>query len=542
METLILKIDLPENIDAIERAAAILRSGGLVAIPTETVYGLAANALNPEAVASIFKAKGRPQDNPLIVHISSLEELPPLVKKVDSRLPALAEAFWPGPLTVIMPKSDAVPSIVSGGLDTVAIRMPSHPVASAIIRAAGVPLAAPSANASGRPSPTGAGHVLLDLDGKIDAVADSGKCAIGVESTVLSLVGDVPVLLRPGGVTPEQLEKVLGKIEIADAVFSALPEGEKAQSPGMKYKHYSPTAAVTIINGSLEKFIRFVKLIPGSAAICFEGEGRFFDNAIEYGKKDDSLSQANGLFEALRKVDGNGFRRAYVRCPNKSGVGLAVYNRLLRAAAFRELNLTKKTPVIGLTGQTGAGKTTVCSLLRDSGCEIIDGDIVARKAVENPSVLSALCEYFGSDIIIDGSLDRRLLASRAFSSKESTLALNSITHPEITRIILEKIEQARSGEAKAIIIDAAALFESPVVPYCDLIACVLAPVETRISRVVARDSIARSEALTRINAQGDEEYYTSKSDIIIMNDGASLTERLSGLLRIIELMEENDES
>ena len=222
-------------------------------------------------------------------------------------------------------------------------------------------------------------HVLLDLDGKIDAVADSGKCAIGVESTVISLACPVPTILRPGGVTPEQLEKVLGKVEISDAVFSALPEGEKVQSPGMKYKHYSPKAAVTIVDGPLDKFKRFVSLLPNSAAVCFEGEGKLFDTAVEYGKKDDSLSQANGLFEALREVDNLGCRRAFVRCPNKTGVGLAVYNRLLRAAAFRELTLTKKTPVIGLTGQTGAGKTTVCSLLSKAGMAVIDAILLPAR-------------------------------------------------------------------------------------------------------------------------------------------------------------------
>ena len=538
METLILKIDTPENIAAIERAAEILRNGGLVAIPTETVYGLAANALNPDAVENIFKAKGRPQDNPLIVHISSLEELPPLVKKIDSRLPRLAEEFWPGPLTVIMPKSDAVPPVVSAGLDTVAIRMPSHPVARAIIRASGVPLAAPSANASGRPSPTNAMHVLLDLDGKIDAVADSGKCSIGVESTVISLAGKVPVLLRPGGITPEQLERVLGKIEIAPAVFSALPENEKAQSPGMKYKHYSPKAAVTIVEGSFEKFVRFVALLDGSAAICFNGEGKYFKNAVEYGKSDDSLSQANGLFAALREVDRRGFKKAFVRCPKKTGVGLAVYNRLLRAAAFRELNLTTKTPVIGITGQTGSGKTTLCTALREAGCEIIDGDIVARDAVKNPAVLKALCDYFGNDIIADGSLDRRKLAGRAFSSEEGTKALNDITHPEITRIILDKIDSARAQGAKAAVIDAAALFESPLVPYCDIIVSVLAKLDTRIERIISRDSITREAALVRANAQGSEEYYASKSDIIIRNDGEPLNEQLMPLIEIIELMGE----
>lgn len=226
MKTLYLK---SQDAEATETAAKILKNGGLVAIPTETVYGLAANALDPQAVKNIFIAKGRPQDNPLIVHVSSLEEIPPLVEKVDPRLNALAEKYWPGPLTVIMKKSSLIPNEVSAGLDTVAIRMPSNPFARAIIKAAGVPLAAPSANASGKPSPTKASHVIEDLDGKIDAVVDGGECSVGVESTVVTLETNPPTLLRPGGITPEQLSEVLGEISISPAVFEKLKSGEKAQ-------------------------------------------------------------------------------------------------------------------------------------------------------------------------------------------------------------------------------------------------------------------------------------------------------------------------
>ena len=219
MKTLYLKSD---DKNAVETAAVILKNGGLVAIPTETAYGLAANALDPEAVRKIFIAKCRPQDNPLIVHVSSMEEISPLVEKIDPRLYELAEKFWPGPLTVIMKKSDLVPPEVSAGLNTVAIRMPSHECARAIIAAAGVPLAAPSANASGKPSPTEAAHVAQDLDGKIDAIVDGGECSVGVESTVVTLATDPPTLLRPGGITPEQLISVLGELEISHAVYEKL--------------------------------------------------------------------------------------------------------------------------------------------------------------------------------------------------------------------------------------------------------------------------------------------------------------------------------
>ena len=238
----------------LDEAARLLKDGELVAIPTETVYGLAANALDGNAVKNIFVAKGRPQDNPLIVHIAEIDEILPLVKNFDERARALAEAYWPGPLTMILPKSDIIPNEVCAGLDTVAIRMPSHPIAHGIIKKCGFPLAAPSANTSGKPSPTTAAHVMNDMDGKIAAVVDGGSCSVGVESTVVTLACPVPRVLRPGGVTPDQLRAVLGEVEIDKAVFKALESGEKVLSPGMKYKHYSPNAHVIIVKGDFDKF------------------------------------------------------------------------------------------------------------------------------------------------------------------------------------------------------------------------------------------------------------------------------------------------
>ena len=523
MNTKVFKIESALDSAQINDAAAILKNGGLVAIPTETVYGLAANAFDSEAVKSIFVAKGRPQDNPLIVHVSCLDEVAPLVKEIDPRLDALAKAFWPGALTVIMKKSSLVPDVVSAGLDTVAIRMPSHPVANAIIAAAGVPLAAPSANTSGRPSPTSAQHVIADLDTKIDAVVDGGRCDIGVESTVITLATEKPRLLRPGGVTPEELEKVLGEIEIDPAVLAELTEGAVAHSPGMKYKHYSPKANVTIVKGSLEDFAQFIARQPksGLCVLCFNGEGEAFGTtAVEYGAENDCLSQARGLFDALRRVDFLGCKNVYVRCPSTSGVGLAVYNRLLRAAAFNEIDLNKKMPVVGLTGQTGAGKTTVCTILAENGIKIIDGDVLARKAVESESVLQALCAAFGADIIdLDGKLNRRLLAQRAFADEEHRKMLNAATHPEITKLTVEEIRSARFEGEKAVVIDAAALFESPIVPLCDFFAAVIAPVEIRKARIIARDSLTEAQADRRISAQFDDEYYAGKADIVIVNDG-----------------------
>ncbi|MCR5485142.1 MAG: threonylcarbamoyl-AMP synthase [Clostridiales bacterium] len=337
MNTLFLKPASPDDKKTIDKAADIIKSGGVVAIPTETVYGLAANALCPEAVKKIFIAKGRPQDNPLIVHISRFDEIYPLVKDVPEKAIKLAEKFWPGPLTVILPKADVIPDVVTCGQKTVAVRMPSHKIASAIIRASGVPLAAPSANISGRPSPTTAEHVLHDLDGKIDAIVDGGECDVGVESTVITLCTPVPRLLRPGGITLEQLRETIGDVEADRAIYDPLPEGVKPSSPGMKYKHYSPEAKVVILKGALEGFIDYVNKNGDdtSAVLCFEGEEKYFSGTVlTYGKKDDPSSQAHEIFNKLRLADEKKIKKVFARCPSESGVGMAVYNRLLRAAAF----------------------------------------------------------------------------------------------------------------------------------------------------------------------------------------------------------------
>ena len=517
MNTRLLRADRAEDL---ARAAEILKSGGLVAIPTETVYGLAANALDPAAVARIFEAKGRPQDNPLIVHVASMEEIPPLVAQVDPRLPALAEAFWPGPLTVIMKKSDRIPAVVSAGLDTVAIRMPSHPVARAVIKAAGVPLAAPSANASGRPSPTRAAHVLADLNGRIDAVLVGGESEVGVESTVITLTTEPPTLLRPGGVTPMQLERVLGKIRISPAVFAQLQAGEVAASPGMKYKHYAPKTAVTLVKGSFAQFKRFVDAQKTPVCVvCFHGEGRQFAHAIEYGSVGNGQAQAHDVFDALRRVDAVGCKRALVRCPEIDGVGLAVYNRLLRAAAFRVIDLQIRIPVLGLTGQTGAGKSTVAAMLAARGCAVIDCDQLAREAVALPAVQTALCDAFGGDILRDGVLDRRLLARRAFADAEHTTALNEITHPEITRLAVAAIHKAEADGACAAVIDAALLPDSDLTALCGRILSVIAPEEVRLARICARDGISEADGRLRMAAQPPAAYYIENADLVLRNDG-----------------------
>ena len=324
------------NTEAIEKAGEILRAGEVVAIPTETVYGLAANAYDGNAVSKIFKAKGRPQDNPLIVHIAKVETLSDLVAEVPKAAKKLAAAFWPGPLTMILPKSEKIPDAVSAGLPTVAVRMPSHPVAHAVIEAAGVPLAAPSANLSGSPSPTNAKYVLEDMHDRIPLLLDGGSSAVGVESTVITLATARPRVLRPGGITVEQLRALLGEVDVDDAVLHKLAEGVRAASPGMKYKHYAPRADITIVKGSFAEFRRFVETKEKDAfVLCFAGEEKYFPHAVTYGREDDGLSQANRLFDALRELDEQGANTVYARCPALSGVGLAVYNRLIRAAGFK---------------------------------------------------------------------------------------------------------------------------------------------------------------------------------------------------------------
>ena len=343
MNTVLLK-DTDEDI---KKAAEIIKNGGLVGMPTETVYGLGANALNPKAVLDIFKAKGRPADNPLIVHISDVSQIEKfsLAEEIPENAIILAEKFWPGPLTMIVKKGKAVPDEVSAGLDTVAIRFPSHPVAQKLISFAGLPVAAPSANLSGSPSPTTPQHVMRDLKGKIPAIIDGGICNVGLESTVITLAENPPRLLRPGGITLEQLRDALGEVTLDDAVLHKLKEGRRAASPGMKYKHYAPKANVTILKGGNRDFYDFVNANSHSnrAVICYDEDAPFIKgNKFLLGSKSDSAQQAHRLFDVLRQIDLNPeITAVYARCPDINGVGLAVYNRLIRAAGFEVKDLAE---------------------------------------------------------------------------------------------------------------------------------------------------------------------------------------------------------
>ncbi len=518
------KILTPDEKD-IQIAGKILADGGLVAFPTETVYGLGADALNDGAVKNIYAAKGRPSDNPLIVHIAEKDDIKPLVREVTPKAKALMDAFFPGPLTIILPKSEKVGKTVSGGLETVAVRMPINETAHALIKASGCPIAAPSANTSGLPSPTRAKYVIDDMMGKIDAIIDGGDCEFGVESTVITLATEVPTLLRPGAVTKEMLESVIGEIYVAPAVLEGMKDNEVAASPGMKYKHYAPKAKVVIVKGDKEKYEKFVNSRKSAYALCFDGDNITIPK-VTYGRENDDLSQARELFDALRHLDELGAKKVYARIPHKDGVGMAVYNRLIRAAAFNIIDLDKPF-TIGLTGPTGAGKGYIGEELKKRGFKIIDCDYYVRKAEEKGSpVLDELAAEFGDDILTDGELNRRLLAQRAFESKEKTDALNKIVHPKV----IELCKQQADGLC---VLDAPQLFEANAQNDCYKVIAVVAPDEMRLERILKRDNLTARQAFIRMNAQFDNDYYIGRSDYVIYNDGRDIINQTDKIMEAI---------
>ncbi len=334
--------------DAILRAADLIRSGELVAFPTETVYGLGANALNAGAVDRIFQAKGRPGDNPLIVHITSSDALPHLIKGgISPAASALMDAYWPGPLTMIFPKGDNVPGNVTAGLDTVAIRMPSHPDARRLIEAAGVPIAAPSANRSGRPSPTTAMHVFEDMNGRIPLILDGGECMVGLESTVVDMTGDTPRILRPGGITAEQIARSAGSSTVGPAVMRPLKEGERPRSPGMKYRHYAPAGELTIFQGDPDRVMEAIRARYDAALqedrhpliLAMEDHVASYEDRRVVSLGQDDAQMAHRLFALLRGADTLGADILFSEAVEAKGIGLAVMNRLGRAAAFHIIDV-----------------------------------------------------------------------------------------------------------------------------------------------------------------------------------------------------------
>lgn len=344
VETELLVVrDIEKDADKLARAAELIKSGALVAIPTETVYGLGANALDEDAVRRIYEVKGRPQDNPLIIHIADSSELYKYCENVPGEAVLLAERFWPGPLTMILRKKSVISDAVSAGLETVAVRCPEHFAALEIIRLAGVPIAAPSANISGSPSPTEPGHVLSDLEGKIPAIVDGGVCRVGLESTIVDLSAKPFCILRPGGITPEQISGVIGSVEL-DASLTSAFQRDRPKAPGMKYRHYAPKAKVVIIKGDTDEAARYINKNSSGAdnvsVLCFDGEEGYFSaaNILAYGKEQDYAAQAKNLFSCLRRLDTGSSGIIYARmsktASRDTGVGLAVTNRLIKAAGF----------------------------------------------------------------------------------------------------------------------------------------------------------------------------------------------------------------
>ena len=325
------------------QAAEVIASGGLLGIPTETVYGLGADGLNTEAVHAIFTAKGRPQDNPLILHIPSADWLERYCEDIPATAYALTERFWPGPLTIILKRRPLVPDTVTAGLETVGMRCPDCSVTRRVIEAADTPIAAPSGNASGRPSPTSAAAMLEDMDGKIDAILDDGPCAVGVESTIIDLTVSPPRLLRPGGVTLEELREVLGEVAVDAAVRRLMAPGEQPRAPGMKYRHYAPKAPVTVVKGAPEATAAYImeNKGPQSGVICFdEYRERFGSAPVEaIGPAADHIQQARRIFEALRTFDRMDVTDIWAQSPTDEGLGLAVTNRLNKAAGFHIIEL-----------------------------------------------------------------------------------------------------------------------------------------------------------------------------------------------------------
>ncbi|MBR2152837.1 MAG: threonylcarbamoyl-AMP synthase [Clostridia bacterium] len=511
---------LQSNNDGINTAADLLKKGEVVGIPTETVYGLAADAMNVDAIKKIYEAKGRPSDNPLIVHISRFEELEGLVTNIPENAKLLADKFWPGPLTMIFERKDTVPKEVAPKLNTVAVRMPSHPVARAIIEASGSPLAAPSANLSGSPSPTTALHVMNDMDGRIPAVLDGGECDVGVESTVLFVASGKPRLLRPGGITVEQIEEVIGEIDIDPSVVSDIFT-ENVASPGMKYKHYSPKAKVIVVDAKDNDFALYVNRFENEEsiyALCFDEDiDRLNIPYLAVGSKYAQGDYAKALFSALRDLDDKGAKIIYAHCPEKTGIGLAVYNRLIRAAAFKVVT-PKPYCILGLTGTTGAGKSTLSEYFKSLGGYIIDCDIIAREIIDKKDIIEKLVSAFGN-VLENGKVSRKALAKVAFSTKENTELLNGITHPAIIDEIKAKLKSRENLKSGLTVIDAPLLFEAKLETLCDVTLAVTASKDIRLNRIMKRDNMDKETALLRMNVQNDDIIYSQKATYTVLNEG-----------------------
>jgi len=506
--------------EKIQTAADIIRSGGLLAVPTETVYGLGANALDEAAVRRIFEAKGRPQDNPLIIHVPSAQWLPRFCIDVPPLAYTLARNFWPGPLTMILKRSPAVPAAVTAGLDTVGVRCPAHTVTQAIIRYAGVPIAAPSANLSGRPSCTSAADVAADMDGRIEGIVDGGPCTVGVESTIVDLTVSPPRLLRPGGLPLEDLQRVLGEIEVDKAVSAPLGEGETPKAPGMKYRHYAPKAAVTVFTGNPRRTAQAVvqRLKPGVGVICFDEFESLFQGYETHllGPVDDKEIQAQRVFDALRAFDIGSVTEILAQCPHNRGLGLAIGNRLKKAAGFNVVDVEEERIILGLTGGTGAGKTSALKAVEDLGGLALDCDAVYYELLNtDPGLRDAIAGAFGSQVFNpNGALNRKALGELVFGDNDRLDQLNDIVF-RFLRPELERRIDAFQGKLCAL--DAINLFESGIDRLCDCTVAVTSPIEMRVRRIMERDGIDEKYARLRVSAQQQDDYFREKCDRELSN-------------------------
>lgn len=507
-----------ETEEKIAAAAKILREGGLVGIPTETVYGLGANGLDEQAVGRIFEAKGRPQDNPLILHIPGPQWLPRYCADIPPIAYVLARKFWPGPLTMILKRRPCVPNATTAGLDTVAMRCPDHPVTLAIIREAGVPIAAPSANTSGRPSCTSAADVLADMDGKIEAVVDGSPCTVGVESTILDLTCEPLRLLRPGGLPLEDLEQIIGPVEVDRAVTVPLSAGEQPKAPGMKYRHYAPKAPVTVVTGAAEKSAQEIlrRVGPNSGVICFDEFAPLFaaQHVQTLGRSGDKLSQAQRVFDALRAFDDTEVTEIYAQCPDNRGLGLAIGNRLKKAAGFHVVEAGSEQVVLGLTGGTGAGKTSALRVIEELGGTVIDCDALYHELLETDTELrTAIENAFPGVFTAEGTLDRQKLGCQVFTDKERMEDLNAIVY----RVMQPALRARLGGDKPLYAVDAINLLEGGLDALCDRTVAVTAPMELRVRRIMARDGIDERYARLRISAQKPDEFYRGKCDCELNN-------------------------
>ena len=530
METKWFDLRTEQDAQSIEQAADILRRGGLLAIPTETVYGLGANGLDETAVLHIFEAKGRPQDNPLILHIPDAGWLERYCEDVPDAAYKLAERFWPGPLTMILKKKPCVPLRTTGGLETVGMRCPDHPVTRAIIERSGVPVAAPSANTSGRPSCTTAEHVREDMWGKIDGIVDGGPCQVGVESTIIDLTVTPPQLLRPGGLPLESLRDALGEVTVDKAVTQKMADGEKPRAPGMKYRHYAPKAPVTVVTGGAKASARYLLThAAGNAGIiCFDEFVPVFESHIVHplGASGDKRAQAQHVFDALRTFDETDVPEIWAQCPDSKGLGLAIGNRLKKAAGFHVENADDGKLVIGITGGTGAGKTSLLRALEKQGACVLDCDAVYHEMLKTDEELrGALKEAFGGTIFrSDGSVDVHAIGLIVFGDTGRLAALDALVKEYVPREIARRMAET---DANLIGLDAIKLMECGLGAICDASVAVTAPVEVRVKRIMTRDGITEEYARSRIAAQQDAEYFRARCGYEFVNDLPTAAEAAS---------------